>query len=152
MARSDADTLYVAAAPYDDVDAAVADYEAVKALYREVRSSHDFDAAVIRKTTDGKVTIVKKHEQPTRHEAAAAVHVVAVEGHPARVLMRKAEGARLLVLGSRSRSRNQLEGVVLGSVALHAVMHAPCPVLVVHPPRTGRSPAPQQAAAAPAAG
>jgi nucleotide-binding universal stress UspA family protein len=83
-------------------------------------------------------------------EAAAAVHVVAVEGHPARVLMRQAEGARLLVLGSRSR--NQLEGVVLGSVALHAVMHAPCPVLVVHPSRSGRSPAPQQAAAAPATG
>jgi nucleotide-binding universal stress UspA family protein len=83
-------------------------------------------------------------------EAAAAVHVVAVEGHPAQVLMRQAEGARLLVLGSRSR--NQLEGVVLGSVALHAVMHAPCPVLVVHPPRARRSPAPQHAAAAPAAG
>ena len=83
-------------------------------------------------------------------EGAAAVHVVAVEGHPARVLMRQAEGARLLVLGSRSR--NQLEGVILGSVALHAVMHAPCPVLVVHPPGSGRSPAPQQAAAAPATG
>jgi nucleotide-binding universal stress UspA family protein len=67
-------------------------------------------------------------------EPATAVRVVAVEGHPAQVLMHRAEGARLLVLGSRSR--NQLEGVVLGSVALHAVMHAPCPVLVVHPPRT----------------
>ena len=66
--------------------------------------------------------------------AETAVHVVAVEGHPAPVLMRQAQGARLLVVGSRSR--NQLEGVVLGSVALHAVMHAPCPVLVVHPPRT----------------
>jgi nucleotide-binding universal stress UspA family protein len=69
-------------------------------------------------------------------EPATAVRVVAVEGHPAQVLMHRAEGARLLVLGSRSR--NQLEGVVLGSVALHAVMHAPCPVLVVHPPRTAQ--------------
>jgi nucleotide-binding universal stress UspA family protein len=79
-------------------------------------------------------------------EGAEGVRVVAVEGHPAQVLMSRAEGARLLVLGSRSR--NRLEGVVLGSVALHAVMHAPCPVLVVHPPRTGRTSAPQQAAAA----
>jgi len=76
----------------------------------------------------------------------AAVRVVAVEGHPAPVLMRQAEGARLLVLGSRSR--NQLEGVVLGSVALHAVMHAPCPVLVVHPPRTPRPQPAREAAAA----
>ena len=79
-------------------------------------------------------------------DAAKAVRVLAVEGHPAQVLERRAEGARLLVVGSRSR--NQLEGVVLGSVALHAVMHAPCPVLVVHPPRTGRPAAPQQTAAA----
>src|SRR4051795_5690698 len=65
MATQDNDTLYVIAAAYEDVDAAVADYEAVKALYREVRSSHDFDAAVIAKDDEGKVHIVKKHEQPT---------------------------------------------------------------------------------------
>jgi nucleotide-binding universal stress UspA family protein len=83
--------------------------------------------------------------------APSTVHVVGVEGHPAQVLVHRAEGARLLVLGSRSR--NQLEGVVLGSVALHAVMHAPCPVLVVHPPRSRRTAAPEQTAAgAPAAG
>jgi nucleotide-binding universal stress UspA family protein len=77
---------------------------------------------------------------------AAAVRVVAVEGHPAQVLMSQADGARLLVLGSRSRS--ELEGVVLGSVALHAVMHAPCPVLVVRPVRSGQEPQPDRAAAA----
>ncbi|GAB3781697.1 hypothetical protein GCM10027601_11380 [Nocardioides ungokensis] len=70
MAKQEKDTLYVIAAAYDDVDAAVADYEAVKALYREVKASHDFDAAVISKDEDGKVHIVKKHEQPTRHGAA----------------------------------------------------------------------------------
>jgi uncharacterized membrane protein len=73
MARSDADTLYVAAAAYDDVDAAVADYEAVKELYRAIRSSHDFDAAVIAKSDDGKVSIVKKHEHPTRLGAAVGL-------------------------------------------------------------------------------
>ena len=73
MAKQEKDTLYVIAAAYDDVDEAVADYEAVKALYREVRSSHDFDAAVIAKDEDGKVHIVKKHEQPTRHGAAVGL-------------------------------------------------------------------------------
>ncbi|MET0764641.1 MAG: universal stress protein, partial [Blastococcus sp.] len=59
---------------------------------------------------------------------------------------------RLLVVGSRSR--NQLRGVVLGSVALHCVMHAPCPVLVVHPKPDGsaRPEAPTAATAVPAAG
>ncbi len=84
MAKRDEDTLYVIVAAYDDVDAAVADYESVKELYREVHTSHDFDAAVVEKDADGKVRIVKKHEQPTRHGASVglgwglAVGVVAV--------------------------------------------------------------------------
>ncbi|WP_211489958.1 hypothetical protein [Georgenia thermotolerans] len=73
MAKQDEDTLYVVAAAYDDVDAAVADYEAVKELYRAVKSSNDFDAAVVSKDADGKVHIVKKHEQPTRHGAAVGL-------------------------------------------------------------------------------
>ena len=40
-------------------------------------------------------------------------------------------GAALLVVGSRSRSR--LAGMLLGSTALHCVVAAPCPVLVLHP-------------------
>jgi uncharacterized membrane protein len=64
------DTLFIAAGSYASVDDAVADYEAVKALYREVKASHDFDAAVIARDENGKVKIVKKHEEPTRHGAA----------------------------------------------------------------------------------
>ncbi len=73
MAKQEKDTLYVIAATYDDVDVAVADYEAVKALYAAVRTSHDFDAAVIAKDAKGKVSIVKKHEQPTRHGAVVGL-------------------------------------------------------------------------------
>jgi uncharacterized membrane protein len=73
MAKQEKDTLYVIAAAYDDVDLAVADYEAVKELYREVRTSHEFDAAVIAKDAKGKVRIVKRHEQPTRHGAAVGL-------------------------------------------------------------------------------
>ncbi|MGZ6696635.1 MAG: DUF1269 domain-containing protein [Solirubrobacteraceae bacterium] len=64
------DALYVMAASYDSVDTAVSDYEAVKALYQEIKTSDDFDAAVVSKDDEGKVKIVKKHEQPTRHGAA----------------------------------------------------------------------------------
>src|SRR3954465_11583211 len=120
MARSEADTLYVAAATYDDVDAAVADYDAVKALYRAVRSSHDFDAAVIRKTADGKVKIVKKHEQPTRHGAAVglgwglAVGVTAALFPPLGIGIATAGGAGAAIGGvaghaSKGMSRGDLK-------------------------------------------
>ncbi len=69
----EADTLYVVAASYENVDDAIADYEAIKQLYYAVKTSDDFDAAVIEKDDEGKVHIVKKHEQPTRHGAAVGM-------------------------------------------------------------------------------
>jgi uncharacterized membrane protein len=105
MAKQDKDTLYVIAAAYDDVDAAVADYEAVKELYRQVRTSHDFDAAVISKDDDGKVHIMKKHEQPTRHGAAVglgrglAVGVVATLFPPVGIGIVTASGAGAVIGG-----------------------------------------------------
>jgi len=73
-----------------------------------------------------------------------AVDAVVGEGPAGETLVRHAAGAELLVVGSRSRST--LPGMVLGSVALHCVVHATCPVMVVRP-----TPAPAQAAAAVAA-
>jgi hypothetical protein len=51
--------------------------------------------------------------------------------HPERLF----RGLLLLVVGSRWRSR--LTGMVLGSVALHRVVHASSPVLVVRPEPPG---------------
>ncbi|MBK5307144.1 MAG: universal stress protein [Frankiaceae bacterium] len=51
------------------------------------------------------------------------------EGDPARQILDEAEGARLLVVGSTTRS--VIAGWAMGSVTLHCVLHAPCPVLVV---------------------
>jgi uncharacterized membrane protein len=67
---SELDTLLVLGASYDTREEAEADYEAIKALYQEVATSHAFDAAVLERDTDGKVHVVKKHEEPTRHGAA----------------------------------------------------------------------------------
>jgi uncharacterized membrane protein len=67
---SDPDTLLVLAASYDSREAAEADYEAVKALYHEIEASHAFDAAVVARGEDGKIAVVRKHEEPTRHGAA----------------------------------------------------------------------------------
>ena len=73
------------------------------------------------------------------------VRVVAEEGPAGHVLVRRAEGAALLVVGSRSRS--QLVGMVLGSVALDCVVHATGPVMVVHPAAPARTDAPLAAQA-----
>src|SRR5512132_2577141 len=60
------DTAVVFGASYDTEDDAVADYEAVKDLYVQSGLIDTYDAAVVTRHTDGKVKIVKKHEQPTR--------------------------------------------------------------------------------------
>ena len=73
------------------------------------------------------------------------VRVVALEGPTGPVLALRAEDAALLVVGSRSRSA--LRGLVLGSVALHCVVHAPVPVMVVHPENARPEPAAASAAA-----
>ncbi len=52
-----------------------------------------------------------------------------VEGHAARRLLDAAEGAELLVVGSDGHGR--FAEMLLGSVALHVVTHARCPVAVI---------------------
>ncbi|WP_150118104.1 universal stress protein [Cellulomonas sp. B6] len=60
------------------------------------------------------------------------------DGQPARALVEHARGARLLVVGRQGSGR--LSGVLLGSVALGVLQHAPAPVVVV--PRTQVAPHP----------
>lgn len=62
---------------------------------------------------------------------AEAVHVrcQVLEAYPARALLDAAEGADLLVVGSRGHG--ELAAMLLGSVGLHCVTHSPCPVVVV---------------------
>jgi uncharacterized membrane protein len=59
-------TMSVYAAVYDQLEDAESDYKAVKSLYYDWSLMDTFDAAVIRKDENGRVKIVKKHEQPTR--------------------------------------------------------------------------------------
>ena len=59
------------------------------------------------------------------------VRAETVEGVDWDVLTRVAEGADLLVVGSRGRTG--WSGLLLGSVGLHVVTDAPCPVAVVRP-------------------
>ncbi len=54
------------------------------------------------------------------------------EGYPADVLLHTAKGADLLVLGHRGHGG--VTSALLGSVSLHCVLHAHCPVLVLREP------------------
>jgi uncharacterized membrane protein len=65
------DTLYVLAASYDDVEDALAEYEAIKVAYAHVGSSRRFDATVLEKDDKGKVDIVKRHDEQTRHDTSS---------------------------------------------------------------------------------
>src|SRR4249919_2498841 len=60
------DTFFAFIGTYTDVEAAKADYDAVKDLHVEAGLIDAYDAAVIERRDDGKVKIVKKHETPTR--------------------------------------------------------------------------------------
>ena len=50
-------------------------------------------------------------------------------GHPAQVLVDQSAEADLLVVGSRGHST--FTGLLVGSVSMHCVSHAHCPVVVV---------------------
>jgi nucleotide-binding universal stress UspA family protein len=72
--------------------------------------------------------------------AAVPTEVVALPGPAAKALIEQAKDADLLVVGHRGRGG--FKSAVLGSVGLHCVLHATCPVTIVRPERVA-APAPR---------
>lgn len=73
------------------------------------------------------------HESVDRElqgRADLEVEHIASQGYPPKVLLDHAKSADLLVVGSRGHGG--FIGTLLGSVSLHCVTHATCPVVVVH--------------------
>jgi uncharacterized membrane protein len=114
---SEPDTLLVLAASYDSRDAAEADYQAVKALYREIETSHAFDAAVIARDDEGKIEIVKKHEEPTRHGAAQGLAVGLAVGAVTAILPAVGLAAALVVGGGAGAALGAVRGHMRGGMA-----------------------------------
>lgn len=85
------------------------DIEAMERAYEE-----ELDAIVDAARTDG---------------LTSPVTTVVVESSPAQALLDRADGAGLLVVGSRGHGG--FVGLLLGSVGNQVAAHAPCPVVIV---------------------
>jgi nucleotide-binding universal stress UspA family protein len=69
-------------------------------------------------------------------DGGVAIETTVVDGDAAHALLRLAEGADLLVVGSPGHG--VFAGLLLGSVSHACVQHAPCPVVVVPAAPPGR--------------
>lgn len=87
-----------------------------------VGSGFDFEG-------DAKNALAETVSQVCGNDHEVRVRSLVTEGPAAGVLLRAASGADLLVVGSRGHG--ELGSALLGSVSLHCVLHAHCPVLVV---------------------
>lgn len=107
------DTYFAFLGVYDDVDDALADYEAVKDLHTEAGLIDAYDAAVVEKRDDGKVKITKKHETPTRVGGVLGGGMGLATGLVIALFPAAAIGTGLL-------AGTAAGGAVLGAVAGHA--------------------------------
>lgn len=108
------DTYMVFGAVYGDLAAAEADYEAVKSLYYDWQLIDNFDAAIVAKGDDGRVKIVKKHEQPTRKGGWRGAGIGLAAGAVIALFPGAAIGSGLLAATTAG-------GAALGAVAGHVV-------------------------------
>jgi len=107
------DTFFAFAGTYADVDDALADYDAVKALHAEAGLIDAYDAAVVERKANGKVKIVKKHETPTRVGGVLGGGAGLATGLVIALFPAAAIGSGLLAATTGG-------GALLGSLAGHA--------------------------------
>ena len=84
-----------------------------------VSDDYDFEGGAHKELADALRTV----------DADVPVRAVVMEGRAAEALVHQAQGADLLVVGSRGHGA--LAAPFLGSVSLFCVLHAHCPVLVL---------------------
>jgi nucleotide-binding universal stress UspA family protein len=85
---------------------------------------------------EGARQVLEEAIRIARREASIEVSGDLVQGSAPKVLTDLAQGADLLVVGSRGRGG--FTGLVLGSVGQHCAAHARCPTVIVHRSDSGR--------------
>lgn len=106
------DTMVVLAARYDSERDAVADYNAVVKFLNESGAVDTYDAAVVSRKETGKVKIVMKREEPTRHGAIAGLGIGLAAGLVVALFPAVAIGGSLLVGGAGGAAVGALAGHV----------------------------------------
>jgi uncharacterized membrane protein len=110
------DTYAVLANQYDSEGDALADYDAVRKLYTELGIIDTYDAAVLTRKPDGKVTIVKRVEEPTRHGGAMGLVVGLAVGALVALFPAISLGAGLLAGSAIGASAGAVAGHVVGGM------------------------------------
>jgi uncharacterized membrane protein len=110
------DTFVMLANQYDSEGEALADYDAVRKLYTELGIIDTYDAAVLTRKADGKVTIVKRVEEPTRQGGAAGLAVGLAAGALVALFPAIGLGAGLLAGSAIGASVGAVAGHVVGGM------------------------------------
>ncbi|MFI9561741.1 DUF1269 domain-containing protein [Nonomuraea endophytica] len=105
--------LTVIAATYQDESDAVADYAAAKELYSEWNIADSYDAAVLAKDEDGRVRIVRRHEQPAVHAGGAGLLIGLAVGAVVALFPAVTLGGGLLA--------GAVGGALIGAITGHVV-------------------------------
>ncbi|MER6573312.1 universal stress protein [Streptomyces sp. NPDC001093] len=98
----------------------------------ELPGLYGWSAPAVDMDLDEEETRQRMHKELTDvlgADASGSVRSHVVHGNAADVLLRAAEGAELLVVGSRGRGG--FAAALLGSVSQHVSQHASCPVVIV---------------------
>ncbi|KQX08001.1 MULTISPECIES: hypothetical protein [unclassified Leifsonia] len=107
-----ADQNYVAiAAQYADTDGAVADFDRIRAHFAETPKKESFDAAVISRELDGKISIVKRDDGGKHHGTKKGLTIGLATGLAVALFPAVALGGALVVAGG--------SGAGIGAIAGH---------------------------------
>jgi uncharacterized membrane protein len=111
------DTYVVIADQYNSEADAISDFEAVRKLYTDLGIIDTYDAAVLTRTPDGKVKIVKRVEEPTRQGGAKGLAVGLAIGVAAALFPAVTLGAGLLAGGAIGAGVGAVAGHVVGGMS-----------------------------------
>ncbi|SEL93857.1 hypothetical protein [Streptacidiphilus jiangxiensis] len=115
------DTFVAIANQYDTEADALADYDDLRALYKDLGVIDTYDAAVLTRDVHGKVHIVKKVEEPTRQGGAAGLVGGLAIGAAFALFPAIGLGAGLLAGGALGAGAGAAAGHVAGGMSRHSL-------------------------------